>query len=72
MLIEWSTGGKEEKEGEGSAEPQLHPLMLHVSVSRSATCPALQSDKEKINTKMSYLEEGGFKHKFYRKTVFFI
>lgn len=40
--------GEEEKEGEGSAKPQLHPLMLHVSFYRSATCPALQSDKERI------------------------
>lgn len=41
VLIEWSTGGKEEKEGEGSAKPQLHPLMLHESVAHSsATCPA--------------------------------
>lgn len=52
VLIEWSTGGEEEKEGEGSAEPQLHPLMLHVSVSRSTARPALQSDKERINTKI--------------------
>lgn len=27
---DWSTRGKEEKEGERSAEPQLQPLMLHV------------------------------------------
>lgn len=40
VLIEWRTGGKEEEEGEGSAEPQLQPLMLHVSVSRGADCPA--------------------------------
>ncbi len=58
----WSNGargGKEEKEGEGSAEPQLHPLMLHVSVCRSATCPALQSDKERINTKISGFTQVG-------------
>lgn len=37
-------GGKE-KEGEGSAEPQLHPLMLHVSVSRSAALPCRVTKK---------------------------
>lgn len=41
--------GKEEKEGEGSAYPQLHPLMLHVSV-RSA-CPG----KRRMNTNISEL-----------------
>lgn len=39
--------GKEEKEGEGSAELQLQPVMLHMSVSR-CTCPALKSDRESI------------------------
>lgn len=38
-------GGKEEKEGEGSAEPQLHPLMLHASVLRSVTCDAYRGEK---------------------------
>lgn len=52
-------GGKEEEEGEGSAEPQLHPLMLHVSVSRSTDCPALQRDKERINTKISVFNQDG-------------
>lgn len=45
--------GKEEKEGEGSAEPQLHPLMLHVSVFRSA-CP----DKGRMNTNISEFNHG--------------
>lgn len=39
-------GGEEEKEGKRSAEPQLHPLMLHASNSGSSTCPALKSDEE--------------------------
>lgn len=51
-------GEKEEKEGEGSADPQLHPLMLHVSVSRSAG-PALHGDKERISTKISVFTHGG-------------
>lgn len=46
VLIEWSTGGEEEKEGKRSAEPQLHPLMLHASDSGSCSCPALESDEE--------------------------
>lgn len=47
VLIEWSTGEKKEKkEGEGSAEPQLHPVMLHGSVSCSSTCSTLKSDKD--------------------------
>lgn len=46
VLIEWSTGGEEEKEGKRSAEPQLHPLMLHASDSGSSSCPALKSDEE--------------------------
>lgn len=46
MSIEWSTGGEEEEEGKRSAEPQLHPLMLHASNSGSSTCPALESDEE--------------------------
>lgn len=45
-------GGKEEKEGEGSAEPQLQPVMFRMSVSR-CTCPALKSDGESISTKIS-------------------
>lgn len=39
-------GGEEEKEGKRSAEPQLHPLMLHASASGSSSCPALRSDEE--------------------------
>lgn len=46
VLIERSTGGEEEKEGKRSAEPQLHPLMLHASSSGSSSCPALRSDEE--------------------------
>lgn len=42
--------GKEEKEGEGSAEPQLNPLMLHVSVLRSTPC---RVTKKRMNTKIS-------------------
>lgn len=62
-------GERRRRKGEGSAEPQLHPLMLHVSVSRGADCPALQSDKERINTKISVflikmaeVEVTGFKY----------
>lgn len=39
-------GREEEKEGKRSAEPQLHPLMLHASDSGSSSCPALKSDEE--------------------------
>lgn len=47
VLIEWSTGEKKEKkEGEGSAEPQLHPVMLHGSVSCSSTCSTCDINDE--------------------------
>lgn len=59
MLIEWrNRGERRRRKGEGSADPQLHPLMLHVSVSRSAR-PALHGDKERISTKISVFTHEG-------------
>ena len=60
-----STGalGKEEMEGEGSADPQLHPFIPHVPVSRSVAWPALQSGKERINTKINVFTPTGLKER---------